>query len=365
MGYYDPETGEHIPCEVFVGVLPFSGFIYAGAVHSQQQPDFVKALGNSLNYLGGVPASVLCDNLKAAVKKSDRYEPKFTELIEQLSLHYRTTFLATRPRKPRDKASVEGAVKLVYQRIFAPLRNSVFDSLEALNNAIHKQLDVLNDRLMYKRQHSRRQLFETNEKSLLQSLPDQLFEVRKTIIAKVQKNYHIILGQDWHQYSVPYQFTGQKVTVTYTAEQVEVYHDLKRIALHKRNPRSHGYTTLEDHMPANHRHYHQQKGWDANYFKKQASQIGPATNQAISIILTSRAFPEQTFNSCLGVLRLANKYGNDRLEAACKRVVTAGGASYQMIKNILQKKLDQMPEQGTLDFTTPSHDNLRGAQNYC
>jgi transposase len=117
-------------------------------------------------------------------------------------------------------------------------------------------------------------------------------------------------------------------------------------------------------MPANHQHYHEQKGWDEKYFKQQAAKIGQATHTAITIMLQSRAFPEQTYRSCLGVLRLANKYGNDRLEAACKRITTAGSASYTMIKNILQKNLDKIPGQGQLDFTTPEHNNLRGAEQY-
>ena len=74
-GYYDPATGEHIPCEVFVGVMPHSGFIFAEATPTQQQPDFVKSIGHAFRYIGGVPQSVLCDNLRTAVKKSDRYEP--------------------------------------------------------------------------------------------------------------------------------------------------------------------------------------------------------------------------------------------------------------------------------------------------
>jgi transposase len=196
MGYVDTSTGEYIECEVFVGILPFSNLIYAQAVASQQQCDFVKAIGEAFEYLGGVPKSILCDNLKSAVKKSDRYEPAFTELIEQLCLHYQTTFMATRPRKPRDKASVEGAVQIVYQRVFAPLRNHVFHSIESLNEAIGNKLDGLNQRVLTKQSHSRVEFFSAEEKTLLHPLPNQLFEVRRTVQAKVQKNYHIILGED-------------------------------------------------------------------------------------------------------------------------------------------------------------------------
>ena len=364
LGYVDRATGEVIACEVFVGVLPSTGFTYAEVVPTQQQPDFVEAVGNALHYLGGVPKSVLCDNLRTAVKKSDRYEPSFTEVIDQLSLHYNTTFMATRPNKPKDKAAVEGAVKLVYQRIFAPLRHETFYSIQELNIAVREQLDKLNDRPLSKRTQSRRDLFEAREQRLLKVLPTQLFAVKKTVNAKAQKNYHVILGEDWHQYSVPYQLSGKQCKIVYGTDEVEIYCDLKRVALHKRDRRRNGYSTLKDHMPANHRHYYAQKGWDEDYFKKQARLVGPCTLQSISMILDSRVFPEQTYKSCLGVLRLGSKYGNDRLEAACKRITEAGAANYGMVKNILEKRLDQLPDQASLDFTTPSHENLRGANHY-
>ena len=86
-GYIDKKAGEYIECEMFVAVLPCFSFTYAEVVATQQQPDFVKAIGNAFGYLGGVPQSVLCDNLRTAVKKSDRYKPSFTELVDQLSLY--------------------------------------------------------------------------------------------------------------------------------------------------------------------------------------------------------------------------------------------------------------------------------------
>lgn len=83
------------------------------------------------------------------------------------------------------------------------------------------------------------------------------------------------------------------------------------------------------------------------------------------MMLESKSFIEQTYRSCLGVLRLAEKYGNDRLEAACFRAVSAGAANYGMLKNILQKQLDKISLQTEIEFTTPTHENIRGAINYC
>jgi transposase len=118
LSYYDPDTGEEIRCPVFIATFPFSSYTYAEALHSQNQQDFVKAFNNSVIYFEGVSECVVFDNMSTGVKKANRYEPQFTDLAEQLSLHYQTTFMATRVTKPRDKATVEGAVNIVYQRAF-------------------------------------------------------------------------------------------------------------------------------------------------------------------------------------------------------------------------------------------------------
>ncbi len=136
-------TGERIECQVFVAILPFSGLIFCKAVHSQQTAMILLTCINAmLKFYAGVPATILCDNLKTAVIRPSRYEPVFTDICHQLSEHYGTTFSATRPYSPRDKAMVERAVSIVYTHVYAPLRNRDFTSLQALNAAMHEQLYV-------------------------------------------------------------------------------------------------------------------------------------------------------------------------------------------------------------------------------
>jgi transposase len=124
--YVDIQTGELIQCQVFVAILPFSGLIYCQAVHSQKTPDFISCINEMLIYYAGVPATILCDNLKTAVTRPSKYEPVFTDMCYQLGEHYQTTFSATRPYSPRDKAMVERAVSIVYAHVYAPLRNREF-----------------------------------------------------------------------------------------------------------------------------------------------------------------------------------------------------------------------------------------------
>lgn len=363
LGYIDKQTGEVVYCPVLITAFPYSSYIYAEALPDQKQGNVVIGLDNAFNYIGGVPQCVVCDNMRSAVKKVDRYEPSFTELIDQLALHYQTTFMATRPRKPRDKATVESSVRVSYQRIYAKIRNMKAYSLKELNEQIRQALGELNERHFKNRDYSRKDIFTQYEQSCLKPLPASAMEIKKTVSAKVQRNYHIILGQDWHQYSVPWQYAGQQAKVVYTGDWVEIYCNHKRIALHKRNYRKHGYSTLKEHMPENHRAIMEQKGWDADYFIRQGALIGHATKEAIQQVLESKAFPEQTYNSCLGILRLADKYGKDRLENACTLMLDGPRINYTILKNILTNNMDKQHKNATeKDFKTPAHGNIRGPQ---
>lgn len=200
---------------------------------------------------------------------------------------------------------------------------------------------------------------------MLKPLPPEKFEAKKTVFAKVQKNYHVTLGEDMHHYSVPYRYTGQRIRITYTSDVVEIYDARQqRIAVHRRDYRRHAYTTLQEHMPPNHRAVYEQKGWDENYFLKRAKTIGPFTGQVVAKVLSGRFFTEQTYRSCLGILRLGDKFSNQRLEKACKLALQCPQINYKLIDNILKNNMDLLGEQTTLDFITPTHDNLRGEESY-
>jgi transposase len=359
--YYDDQTGESIACEVLVLVMPASNYILVEAVPSQKQEHFIGAIVKAFNSLGAVPKVVVCDNLRSAVVRSNRYEPKFTELIEQLSLHYRTAFVATRVRKPKDKASVEGAVKTVYQLVYTAIRNDHPTSLKALNALLQVQLKAVNERKIRDRKYTRAELLE-QEKAHMIPLPKHVFEVKKTVMAKAQRNYHVILGEDMHQYSVPYRHAGQSLKIVYTSDTVEIYHQHSRIAVHSRNYKKHGYTTLKEHMPANHAAYFSSKGWNAAQFESKAKVIGAFTHQAMQQILASKYFPEQTYNACLGVLRLADKYGNQRLDLACSLALQSGRVNYGILESILKNNRDKAIS--NTQHLPISNDNVRGSSYY-
>lgn len=136
MSYINRDTGEQINCPVLVGVLPFSGKMYVEALPGASSEYLFAALDRCMSFSGGVPWNILCDNLKQIVTRSSRYEPSFSELSQQWALHYGTNFEAARVGKPKDKPLVEKGVDLSYKRVYAPLRDKEFYSLEELNHHI-------------------------------------------------------------------------------------------------------------------------------------------------------------------------------------------------------------------------------------
>lgn len=365
MCYTERATGEVIFCPVLIAVLPYSGLSFAKALPAASLTQTMAALNECFNFFTGVPEMLKTDNMKQIVTRPSRYEPVFTEAFTQWSQHYNITLTTARVAKPKDKAPVENEVKIAYRRIYAPLRDRIFFSLNELNQAINEQLGKHNHLLYQNRDYSRYDRFNLEEKSLLQPLPALPFVIKHRVQAKVQKNYHITLGEDWHHYSVPYGYIGKTVTAVYDSDTVEIYLQFQRIALHKRSYKKHGYTTLKEHMPEGHQQYFEQRGWTADYFLRQAAAIGTSAKGYIEQLLKGKHFTEQTYNACLGILRLGKQYGKDRLENACRRALEGNVFTYRTIDNILKNNLDKLPfSKQTELFQTPDHDNIRGPEAY-
>ena len=219
---------------------------------SQRKEDFITALQNALHYFGGVPAAIVPDNLKTAVTHPNRYEPHINETLADFALHYQTTVLPARSGKPPDKALVEGAVNILYRRVYAPLRNQVFHRLDDLNAAIRPLVDAHNQTPFQNRRYSRPDQFEEREQTHLMALPNTPYLIKHYAGCRVQKNGHVLLSEDKHYYSVPYRYIGQWVRLIFTSSSVEVYHQHQRIATHQRLQGQYHYSTLKDHLPAAH-----------------------------------------------------------------------------------------------------------------
>ena len=357
----DRDTGELKELEVFVCILGSSQYTYVEACASQKLEDFIRCTENALWFYGGVPRALVPDNLKSAVTKSSRYEPKVNEVFADFAEHYETAVLPTRTYRPRDKAIVENAVRIIYTRVFAPLRNETFHSVADINTAIRELLEKHNDMSFRGREYSRRSLFLEVESRELMPLPEKRYEIKRYAQATVHKNSHIYLGRDKHYYSVPYRHIGKQVKLVYTDSMVEVYHKHERLAVHQRNRKRYGYTTLAGHMPSHHRFVSE---WSSERFISWAGNIGESCQGYIMAILDKKQHPEQSYKSCLGVLHLAKKYGRGRLDNACRRATEYGAYNYNMVERILKKGWDKLDEDTDENLEMPEHQNIRGGKYY-
>ena len=233
----DRRTGEITDVEVFVAILGASQLTYVEATKTQKSLDFIRANENAFAKFGGVTAAIVPDNLKSAVTNPNKYEPDINPEYEDFARHYGTVILPGRSGKSKDKALVEGAVRIAYQRIFAPLRNSIFYSMDELNEEIQDLTDKHNRIPFQKLKISRYDLFLQIEKDELKPLPAKRYEFKKFSLLKVAFNYHIELSEDAHYYSVPHRYIRKKVKVIYTEKSVEIYHNNIRIAFHGRDRR--------------------------------------------------------------------------------------------------------------------------------
>jgi transposase len=361
LSYVDTSTGQVIACDVLVCVLPYSGYTFAYATHTQKQCDFVAGINEALKFFGGVPKAILSDNLRAVVKKSNRYEPDFTELACQLGSHYQVGLQATRVAKPTDKGMVENAVKHVYLKIHGPLRNETFTSLAALNAAIARQIAVLNSKAYQGKIYSRSDLF-AEEKPALQPLPKAAFELYESKSAKVQRNYHVQIEQCY--YSVPYSYIGKQLLIRYNSKIIEVYSGTSRIAIHNRLKAKFAYSTTKEHMPPNHVGYLATRGWNSDYFIDKAQAIGPYTEHYVRRLLESKIYVEQTYTSCIGLFRLVGNYSALDVELACQYLQHSSTASYKRVEEVLRRKLMLQQLVPVVQSPIPVHNNIRSSNNY-
>lgn len=356
----DKTTGEIKPAEVFLSVLGFSQMTYMEAIESQKKEDLIRAAENAFLYYEGVPQVIVPDNLKSAVKKPTRYEPEINETFQDFALHYQTSVLPARVRKPQDKALVEIAVKLVYQRIYRELGKQVFHTLEELNAAIRKLLVAYNRRPLSNRDYSREDVFLEVEKEYLAPLPVERYELRKYIMATVHKNCHVLLPVDQHYYSVPYRYLQEKIKIKYTSEEVWIYYQYEVIAYHKRDRARYAKTTVLEHLTKAHQAFLNR---GPEEYLAQGEAIGENTLKMIQKVLERTKYLEHNYQSCQGIILLERKVGRERLELACKRALEYQVYNYKMVQSILEKGLEKAGEE-TKVIRLPGHENIRGNQYY-
>jgi transposase len=356
---HDASTGEVWPASLFVAVLGASSYTYVDATRDQQLEAWIQAHIHALEFFGGVPTLTVPDNTRTAVTRACRYDPDLNPTCQDFAVHYGMGVVPARPYKPRDKAKVESAV-LVERWIVAALRHRKFFSLTELNRAIRELLVRLNDRPFRKREGSRASLFQSLEKPALAPLPTERFDMGQWARATVNIDYHVAF--DGNVYSVPYMLMQQVVEVRSTPTTVEIFHRGQRVAPHVRGRERGKVITQQEHRPKSHQAHLE---WPPSRMVNWARTIGPHTVELFERILSEKPYPEMGYRSCLGIIRLAQQYSAERVEAAAERAILAHACRYQSVKSILKNSLDAVPLSPPRTGPPPlRHDNLRGADYF-
>ena len=335
----DPDTGELTKTHIFVGVLSYSQYPYVEAFISEQQTPWITAHIHMFEYFGGVSKILVPDNCKTAViHNGDWSDPQVNAAYHEMAEHYNCAIVPARVRAPKDKPNAEGTVGVISTWILAALRDEQFFSLAELNAAIRQKLYEFSRKPFQKKDGTRYDIYWKEEFPLLTPLPQKRYELAEWKQATVQFNYHISV--DSMYYSVPHEYIKRKVDVRVTTSTVEVFYKQARIASHRRLYGKKGqYNTVTAHMPENHQKYLE---WNGDRFRRWSAQIGPSTAIVVNAILTSQRVEQQSYRSCMGLLKLTDKYSPKRLENACTLALSyTASPSYKNVKDILAAGRDK------------------------
>ena len=360
----DKLSGEITDVEVFVAILGCSQLTFVMAMASQRKEDFIMGCEQALHFYGGVPQAIVPDNLKSAVTKASKYEAQLNDNFAAFAEHYHTFGFPTRTYKPKDKALVEGAVKIIYTTIFSKIDPKVYHSLDDLNIDILQHLQVHNSSLLTGQKYSRLQQFEELERQTLQPLNPYPFELMSVQLSTVNKYGHVLLSVDKRYYSVPFKLIGKRLKIKYSTRKLSVYDDIEIVAVHDRfSGKGHKYITIQDHLASQHKYLSE---WNPQKFMEMATAIDEVVANYISKILSREMYPEQSYKSCSGVLNLAKRVGKQRLINACRRADGYGLYNYGIIDQILRSKADNIAfeDDEPTNPSIPLHENIRGQEYY-
>ena len=338
----DSITGEITPIVVFVAILPYSQYIYAEGMTSTKEPQWIDVNNHALEYFGGVPSIVVCDNCKQAVKANEDWiDPELNKDYAEWADHNHTAILPAKVRKPKYKSSVENAVGILEKGIFHDLEEMRYFSLEQFNRDLLTRLEKLNHANFKKKDHSRYDKW-LEEKEELMALPDSPYCYMERKTAKVSADFHVRFDNAY--YSVDKAYLHKKVVIGATSDMVNIYSLEGSLIVSWPRARHRGeWKTDPKHLPEK---YRDMSEWSSAFFVKKAMTVGPNTVKVIQHVLKSRDLEVQTYRLCLGILNFTRKYSKLALEDCCRMAIDTGHISYTFIKNSIPAVAEDLGSTG-------------------
>ena len=325
----DRITGETTNIVVFVAILPYSQYIYAEGMVSTREPQWIEVNNHALDYFGGVPSIVVCDNCKQAViANRDWIDPDLNKDYASWADHNHTAIIPAKVKKPKYKSSVENAVGILEKGIFHDLEDQKYFSLTQFNSDLWKRLEQLN-RAPFKRKEHNRYYYWEQERHELMPLPPVPYQYMERRTARVSSDFHVRFDNAY--YSVDKAYLHKKVMIGATTDTVKIFTmSGELICEWQRATRRSEWLTNPAHLPKS---LKEMSEWNSTYFIKKAMTVGPNTVEVIKKVLKSRKLEVQTYRLCLGILNYTKKYSRRALEDCCRLAIESNHVSYSFIKN--------------------------------
>lgn len=360
LSVHDVALGKSIPAYVFIASLACSGYSYSEAFPDMKQGNWITAHVHAFSHFGGTTRILVPDNLKTGIIKNSRNELIINRSYHEMAEYYQTAIIPARPSKPRDKPSVEGNVKTVETWIMAALRNRKFFTFSELNDAIREKLDKFNAKDFQKKNGSRLSAFEEEEKSYLIPLPASPYETAVWSTATIQPDY--LISVEDCKYSVPYEFIGKEVDIRTSDRAIEVFYRNRRITSHMKVAYADDPIYLPEHMPEKHRKYLQ---YNSESFLEWSQIVGTFTHTVVKYFLSMHKVEERGYRSCTSIMKLADRYSTQRLEAACEKALSyTDKPSLKNITTILKNGQDKVIPEAINSGASAEYGITRGASYF-
>lgn len=346
---------DYRPVQIFVGVLPYSKYLFCYATKDQTRGSWFEAIIAMLRFFGGVPSRVMFDNSTSMVKEASRHVPILSSDTEALAAHYRFSAEAVAPAEPTFKGAAENAVKVIQQKILYTLRDVKFTSIREINSILQRELNRINSAKMRAfNGMSREELFNI-EKEHLKALPGLDYQYNKPLIRyKAGRNYCIRIRG--HSYSVPYRYAGYHVLARVESDNMLRIYDADSLVLiaehyywgeQKNAP---GFTHILDEHRAPHHYSEKQRLASAQRLVDEMPQFVRLFASKL-LVKIAKSSDGKKANLLFGFNSLKRQYGAERLNAACARALEVGSDDFQWLKRLLSQHKETAPAQQITDQT--------------
>jgi transposase len=333
--------GEPLPCgvktrrrktHVFRIVLSHSRKAYSEVVYRQTTDDFIRCIENAFHHFGGVPQTLVIDNLKAAVTKADWFDPELNPKIQSFCRHYGTVILPTKPRTPRHKGKTERGIDYVQENA---LKGRKFASLAEQNRfLVEWERQVADTRIHGTTRKQVKKAFEEVEKPALLALPVERFPLFAEAKRKVNRDGHVEVAKAY--YSVPPEYLGRQVWARWDGRTVRVFnHRFEQIAYHLQLEAGQ-FSTNDQHIPRQKRSGIEQ---GATKLLRKIELIGVDAGRWAEQMIACRGI--EGVRVLMGLLSLANKHESQKINEACQTALTHGAYRLRTIRELIKRQGDR------------------------